>query len=73
MIVLVKHGGKIVKTFIRDRVFNEVNDANKKIDGATLRSSNIESVLWLEKGKFKEIPLQKWMALAEENDFWSIA
>ena len=73
MIVLVKQNDKIVKTFIRDRVFNEVDDQNKKISGAVLRSSNIESVLWLQKGKFKEIPLQEWLALAEEHEFWNVA
>jgi len=73
MIVLVKQNGKTVKAYIRDRVFNEVNESNKKIDGAVLRSSNIESVLWLKDGKFKELPLKEWIAMAEEADFWNVA
>ena len=73
MIALVKRSDdEIVKTFIRDRRFHEVREDNKKIDGGELRSSNIKSVIWLKGGKACEMALDKWIALAEENDFWNI-
>lgn len=69
MIVLVETTTGVKKAFIRDKIFIEVDNNNKKIPNGTIRSSLIKNVLWLSKGKPKNIPVTDWLKLAEEKDW----
>jgi len=72
MIVLVETSSGMKKAFIRDKIFMEVDNMNKKIPNGTIRTSTIKNVLWLSNGKPKSFPVQDWLKLAEEKDYFSI-
>jgi hypothetical protein len=72
MIVLVKtKSGNIKKAFIRNHIFQEVDDLGKKI--GQLKTEDIKSVFWPQKGgTMGEIETKAWIATAEENDFYGL-
>jgi len=76
MIVIVKmKTGETRKAFIRNQIFHEVDKTNKKVDSLT--TSKINSVCWPEKlhdGFFKieDVPIKKWLEMAEENEYWGL-
>jgi hypothetical protein len=72
MIVLLKTNSGLKKAFIRDKIFMEVDTSNKKVQNGTIRSMNIQSVIWLSKGKMVEKPVAEWLKEAEEHEMWSI-
>jgi hypothetical protein len=63
--------GDTKKAFIRNQIFQEVDDSNKKL--GQLKTSTIKSVIWPVKGKFTEMETSAWLALAEENSFWNLS
>jgi hypothetical protein len=62
--------GNTKKAFIRNQIFQEVDETNKKL--GQLKTSLIKSVIWPVKGKFSELETAKWLELAEENSFWNL-
>jgi hypothetical protein len=72
MIVLIETDSGLKKSFIRDKIFMEVDQNNKKVQNGTIRSMNIKNVIWLSKGKMIKKPVAEWLKEAEEKEMWSI-
>jgi hypothetical protein len=70
MIVLLETNSGTKKSYIRDKIFMEVDQTNKKVPNGTIRSANIKNVLWLSKGKFTKVPVADWLKKAEESDMF---
>lgn len=68
MIVLVETNSGTKKCFIRDKIFMEVNESNKKIPNGTIRTANIQNVFWIKNSKVEKIPTADWLKLMEDRD-----
>jgi hypothetical protein len=76
-IVKMKSKGTGTKTFkkamIRDRVFHEVDDSNKKIKDGQLNLKEIEGVISLVDKKFTVVDTDKFLEEAHSKMFWGAA
>jgi len=71
MIVLVKmKSGENKKAFVRNDIFHEANNLNKKTTNLT--TSTIDSVYWPDKEGIKNIPVKEWLTMADENNYWNL-
>jgi len=73
MIVLLEtKDGKIKKAFIRNQIFQEVDDDNKKI--GTMKTDTINGILWpAAKGEgIRKVEVAKWLEMAEAANFWGL-
>jgi hypothetical protein len=62
--------GENKKAMIRNQVFHEINDINKKI--GTLNTSQIASIWWPSKKGMAEVPVKTWLEEAENANFWNL-
>ena len=72
MIVLVETNSGVKKCFIRDKIFMEVDQDNKKIPNGTIRTSVIQNIIWITKGKMKKYPTTEWLKMADEKDYFNL-
>lgn len=71
MIVLAKmKTGENKKLMIRNQVFHEINEINKKV--AAINTAMIQSIFWPGKEDMGQIPTKEWLTLAEDNNFWGL-
>lgn len=68
--ILRNQDGDHVKAFIRNEVFYNVKDDNKK--AGSLPTAKIRAVVWPMKESVVEVPVKEWLKLAEENNFWGL-
>ena len=61
MIVLIETNVGIKKYFVRDKIFFEIDDNNKKIKKGTVKTLNLKYVLWEVKDKIEKIPILDWL------------
>jgi hypothetical protein len=64
------NSGDVVKAFIRNQIFHEVDASNKKVGAIT--SSSIAAVFWPVNKKLEEVPLKDWIKIAEDAAFWGL-
>lgn len=66
---MIKTNSGIKKAFIRNQIFFEADDFNKKGDSIT--TSTITGVYWIDKDRNMTLwPAKKWIELAESKDYW---
>jgi len=75
VIVLIEtKNGAIKKAFVRNAIFHEVKDDNRKED--PIQTGTIDSVYWLDAAEGKSIikwPIKKWLEAAEASEYFGMA
>ena len=71
MIVMIEMiNGENKKTLVRNGIFHEINQINKKTESIT--SSKIANVYWPTKTGMQKVPVKKWVDYMDQNNYFGL-